>query len=71
MAPGGDTPVRTYPRLLSFEGTVDGNSATLDYRFEDSARYQVTITADAVALQNNRYCGFTSIATGTAKSVGL
>jgi hypothetical protein len=39
----GHSYLETYPRLLSFTGTVDESSAELDYRFEGDARYQVTL----------------------------
>jgi hypothetical protein len=37
--------LETYPRLLSFTGRLDGDTATLDYRFEGGKSYRVTLTA--------------------------
>ena len=37
--------LETYPRLLKFTGKIDGQTATLDYQFENNKSYQVTLTA--------------------------
>ncbi len=42
--------LETFPKLLSFEGTVEDKTARLEYRFEGDKRYSVTLEATPGAL---------------------
>ena len=51
--------LETYPRLLSFKGSVDEDTVTLDYRFEDEQSYNAVIelAEDHVVLRETSDLG--------------